>query len=101
MEHKRTYPRGRGLEAFNVYFDRLAQNGRGLFRVLIGTRRIGAQVSFPSADDCERMLAAAPTPGPIKPGLSPLDAQRARLGRERGARSNHVAAKLRRAKRAA
>jgi hypothetical protein len=48
------YPRA-GLEPYTVIHDRRAQSLTGLFRVFVGCRYVGAQASYPSADDCARM----------------------------------------------
>lgn len=88
MRHIRTYGRGPGKAAFEVYHDHTAHEGRGIYRVVLAGKRIGAQVSYPSADDCERMLCTSATRAAI---CMTTEAQRrleqARIGQARGART--------------
>lgn len=42
---------------FSVYLDPMVHLPWGLYRVTLGTKYIGAQISFPSESDCEAMAA--------------------------------------------
>lgn len=88
-----TYPRGRGEPPFRVVYDRVAQHGRGLFRVYIGPKLVGSLVSFPGADDCQSLLRRSRESEPLKWTPTPLQQQmsqryrkgQARLRKLRGA----------------
>lgn len=87
MRHIRTYPRGAGKDAFTVYHDHTAYEGRGIFRVILGGQRIGAQVSYPSSDDCERMLNTAREARVSTSSEARRRLEQARIGQARGART--------------
>ena len=57
---------------FSVYHDPLVHQPYGLYRVYIGGKLIGAQISYPSKPDCEWLfqqrhgvLYALPSPDPV------------------------------------
>lgn len=54
MRQVATYPRGQEA-LYRVVRDTTVNRPYGRFAVYVGERRIGAQLSCPSADDCRRM----------------------------------------------
>jgi len=88
MRHVRTYPRGTGKAAFEVYHDHTAHEGRGTHRVVLAGKRIGAQISYPTLEDCERMLGTNVARTAISlTGEAQRRLEQARIGQARGART--------------
>lgn len=88
MKHIRTYTRGANRAAFEVYHDHTAHEGRGTHRVVLAGKRIGAQISYPTLEDCERMLGTAIVQE--RRSMTPEARRRleqARIGQARGART--------------
>lgn len=69
LEIAAVYERGTGLLPFRVVRDTTVNRPYGRHAVYIGTRRLGAQLSMPSADDCRRMEEPPPAPTPIEDRL--------------------------------
>lgn len=93
------YPRGLYQGAFVAHHSAHLHPPYGLWRVVFCGREIGRQLSVPSLEDCERMLATAASAAPeITPGAPATpDA----LRRWRGNQASAVTHRNRTAKRSA
>lgn len=70
MRQAATYRRAGERVPYRVIHDTTVNRPYGRFAVYIGERRIGAQLSFPSADDCRRMEHPPALSAPYEERLS-------------------------------
>lgn len=54
------YSRGFNQLPYRVIHDAQAHPPYGLYRIYVGERLIGSQLSYPTADDCRNVFARAP-----------------------------------------
>lgn len=88
---------GRNAGAFVAHHHAHLHPPYGLWRVFYLSREIGTQLSRPSLDDCERMLATAEAAIPATRPSAPMTTPDA-LRRARGNRASNVTHRNRTAK---
>lgn len=99
MRQVAQFPRGAGQLPYRVIHDSTVMRPFGRYAVYVGQRRVGSQLSHPSADDCRRMENPPAPAQSVKVELSKTT--RASLGLLKGdEREEHQARHREYAKRA-